>query len=501
VDKTLVFARDDVAPSTITGQVRRGDLVRIASGVYSTEIDRTPEDIVREHMFAIVGRLLPEAIITDRSARTGGAVGGVLYVAHTRRPRNLELPGLTVRARAGAAPQPGDIPYPGGLYLASKPRGLAENCLPSRARSGQRRTLDDAELGDWIDFLCHNVGPERLTTWRQQAEEMAPTLGVKPEHLTRMQGLIGIALGIRPGQSTASSWLAARRSGTPVDQGRVQRFERLVGALRLAAPQSRPVLEDPARYTYLPFYEAYFSNFIEGTEFGVDEAARMVFDGEFPANRPEDAHDVIGTYRLVADHQEMNEVGSDPDEFIHLIERRNAAIMDGRPNKNPGRFKTIGNRAGATVFVDPELVEGTLRAGFRLRDHLDTAWERALYTAFVVAEVHPFDDGNGRTARVMMNAELQAGGQSRIIIPTVFRTDYLDGLRMLSRQDEPSVFIKAMRYAHDFTASVDFSDYSGAKGQLEQANAFEEPESAKRLRILGQLSAEVGPAAPWRTDA
>ena len=32
---------------------------------------------------------------------------------------------------------------------------------------------------------------------------------------------------------------------------------------------------------------------------------------------------------------------------------------------------------------------------------------------FLVAEVHPFADGNGRVARVMMNAELIAGGQQR----------------------------------------------------------------------------------------
>src|SRR5680860_1538943 len=347
-------------------------------------------------MFAIVGRLFPEAIITDRSARTGGATDGVLYVAHTRRPRHLELPGLTVRARTGAGPQPGDVAYPGGLYLASKPRALAENCAPSRARSGQRRTLDEEELGDWIEFLAQNEGVVRLTTWRRQAEQMAATLGVKPEHLARMQRLVGIALGTRPDESTPSSSLAARRSGTPVDQRRVGLFERLAKALRAAAPQSRPLHAVSARYAYLPFYEAYFSNFIEGTEFGVDEAARIVFDAEIPTNRAEDAHDVIGTYRLVGDLEEMNDVGSSPDEFIHLIKRRNAAIMDGRPGTNPGRFKTVGNRAGATVFVDPELVEGTLRAGFRLREYLATAWETASFHGVFSWIIAPVQRINGK---------------------------------------------------------------------------------------------------------
>lgn len=439
---------------------------------------------MREHMFDIVGRLMPHAVITDRSARNGGAVDGVFYLARAARPRDLHLPGLTVRARSGAGPQPDDILYPSGLYLASRARGLAENCLPSRARSGQRRTLDAEELGDWVDYICQNEGPERLTSYRKQAEQLAPQLGVAPQHLARLQSLVGIALGTRPEEQTSSLALSARRAGQPVDQVRVKRFELLMTALRQAAPQSRPVDPAPDRYAFLPFYEAYFSNFIEGTEFEVDEAARMVFAGEIPANRSADAHDVLGTYRLVSDPEEMIQVGASTDEFIGLVRRRNATIMEGRPDKRPGAFKEFANRAGATTFVSPELVEGTLAAGFRLRDELDTAWERAVYIAFVVAEIHPFDDGNGRAARVMMNAELTAAHQCRIIVPTVFRQDYLDGLRMLSRQDDPSIFIKSMRFLHDFTASIDFANYDQAKSELNAANAFDEPDSARRLRIL-----------------
>lgn len=50
---------------------------------------------------------------------------------------------------------------------------------------------------------------------------------------------------------------------------------------------------------------------------------------------------------------------------------------------------------------------------------------RAIYMMFLVTEVHPFDDGNGRIARIMMNAELVNGGSSKIIIPTVYREDYM----------------------------------------------------------------------------
>jgi hypothetical protein len=217
VDSVLLF-RGDQDASTIAGRLNRGDLIRLAPGVYTTVVLRDRAVIVREQMLEIVGRLSPDAVITDRSARAGTAVDGVLYLARAGRVRDLELPGLTVRARNGTGPLPDDIPYPGGLYLASRPRGLAENCLPSRARSGARRTLDPKELGDWIDYICQNDGPERLVAYRKRAEELAPQLGVDLKQLALVNTLVGIALGTRPSDQTTSSSLASRREGHPVDQ-------------------------------------------------------------------------------------------------------------------------------------------------------------------------------------------------------------------------------------------------------------------------------------------
>ena len=37
---------------------------------------------------------------------------------------------------------------------------------------------------------------------------------------------------------------------------------------------------------------------------------------------------------------------------------------------------------------------------------LDDPIARVIYMMFLVSEVYPYDDGNGRIARIMMNAEL-----------------------------------------------------------------------------------------------
>jgi hypothetical protein len=90
----------------------------------------------------------------------------------------------------------------------------------------------------------------------------------------------------------------------------------------------------------------------------------------------------------------------------------------------------------------------------------------------------------------MMNAELVTGRQSRIIIPTVYREDYLGALRRLTRQNDPSVLIKALRFAHDYTAQIDFTDLDDAIRQFERTNAFNEPESEDRL-ILPRRAASI----------
>ncbi len=142
-----------------------------------------------------------------------------------------------------------------------------------------------------------------------------------------------------------------------------------------------------------------------------------------------------------------------------MLKARHQTMLQQRPEVRSGQLKEEANQAGATLFVHPDLVETTLVQGLQRMALLDRPFQRATYIMFLVAEVHPFDDGNGRMARAMMNAELVSHGQRRILIPTAFRIDYMEALRRLTRQDDPSVFIRALDRAQDFTWRIDFSDY------------------------------------------
>lgn len=81
----------------------------------------------------------------------------------------------------------------------------------------------------------------------------------------------------------ASERAKARSAGTPFDPERLKLFEALHLELRSTAPFSRSAEQRTAgTRSVRAFYEAYFSNFIEGTKFDVNEAAGIVFNNVIP---------------------------------------------------------------------------------------------------------------------------------------------------------------------------------------------------------------------------
>ena len=92
-------------------------------------------------------------------------------------------------------------------------------------------------------------------------------------------------------------------------------------------------------------------------------------------------------------------------------------------------------------------MEGTLAKGFEIYRGLTSPLHRAIFIMFVVTELHPFADANGRVARVMMNAELVAAGENRVIVPTVYRNNYLIALKALSQNGITGALVRTMDFA------------------------------------------------------
>jgi hypothetical protein len=95
--------------------------------------------------------------------------------------------------------------------------------------------------------------------------------------------------------------------------------------------------------------------------------------------------------------------------------------------------------------------------------------------------------GNGRIARVLMNAELSASQLQRIVIPLVYRDNYLQSLRLLSRNGDPAALIRVLDVAQGYSASIPWQDLRVAEQALRDTNAFVTPDEANETGVRLQL--------------
>jgi len=477
-----IFVSDTAISKQVSEAVGRAQLRKLASRLYTRNLTEDPVRLVRRNWYYLISGYYPDALIADRTAlENQPAQDGSVFLISGKK-RDTELPGLIFRPRKGPPPLESDRPFVGGARLSSVPRAYLENMRPSRARDGRvARTLPRAELEARLDALIRRQGDEAANRLRDEARAIASALGLEKE-FEELSVLIGTLLGTRDAEMQSPAG-KARAAGQPFDPDRLRLFETLFAALRETVPVDRSIPDrDVEANGTLAFFEAYFSNFIEGTEFSVKEAEDIVFNGVIPDERPEDAHDVLGTFRIVSDLGEMRRTPKSFDEFVAFLRRRHTIIMEARPDKNPGSFKTKPNQAGTTVFVAPDLVIGTLEKGFEFLQALAEPFQKAAFMMILVSEVHPFADGNGRIGRIMMNAELIAAGQERIIVPTAFRTDYLGPLKALSHNAETAPLIRMLDVAQRYTHGIDWRTLEHARAMLEQTNAFAQGEEAK-LRV------------------
>jgi fido (protein-threonine AMPylation protein) len=440
----------------------RGEIRRLARGLYTTNLDELAEQLVRRRWYDVAALYFPGAVIVDRSAALAApASDGSLFLDSgpaRAGPRPVRLPGLTLRPRGGPGPVAGDVEF-AGLRLASRARIALDNLRPSRARSGVARTLRREEFEERLDRLARARGEQALT---------------------ELDRLIGALLGTREAELRTTA-ARARHAGLPYDVERLRRFELLRAELAGRDFARRPPPGDPERL--FAFYEAYFSNWIEGTVFEVGEAEEIVFEGRVPAQRPADAHDVRGTFEAIVDPRLRAAAPASADELEEYLQEVHRRVMGGRPELQPGHYKERPNRAGATLFVHPELVRGTLREGFALQPTLPAGLPRAIYAMFLVAEVHPFADGNGRVARLLMNAELTAAELCRVMVPLSYRDEYMSALRALSHNDHPAPLWRVLDRAQRWASRMTWTGPERVRELLRTTNALTPPEQAQALNL------------------
>jgi hypothetical protein len=187
-----------------------------------------------------------------------------------------------MRAAYPSVPGPGPRLEPpardsrfGALYLASDPRRFLENL--TRGRGWSDRVLPQMEIEAALDRILMVGGPKRLNQLRDHARELASSLGYQAQ-FKRLNNLIGALLGTHEAKTLTAKQALARAAGRPYDPHRLEVFDSLFTALNQASLEN---IEDPAPTGVaredFAFFEAYFSNYIEGTTSEIEEAEAIIF--------------------------------------------------------------------------------------------------------------------------------------------------------------------------------------------------------------------------------
>lgn len=455
-------------------RLKEGRLRKIGVRLYTNNMEDNPEQIVRRNLFYILGQLYPGAVISHRSAFELKPTDGGDFFLTYKYTRNISLCGLTVHLLQGPEGTEKDMPFIENLYISGSERRLLENLQEGRSRNGVSKCLPRERVEASLEKMLSSGGENALKALRDKAKEVAEHLGMQKEY-KELDAVIGALLNTRPSSALRSDSAKARVSGLPYDGDRVRLFEILFSALHQEYfPDMPEANTDTDSFRNFAFFESYFSNYIEGTEFELTEAKNIIDTGLPMPTRNDDSHDILGTFRIVASRKEMSRTPSSFDDLVSILQERHRIMMASRTDAQPGVFKTRNNRAGDTHFVDCDLVLGTFKKGFEYYRALSDPFAKAIFMLFTTSEIHPFNDGNGRISRIMMNAELVSGGQSKVIIPTVFRDDYLNALRRLTRQDDPSVLIRALNRVRLFSSKITGPDFDNTRIFLENSFAFKD---------------------------
>jgi hypothetical protein len=481
----IVFASSDKAESKrITTLLKEGQIRKIAPRVYTSNFSDEPAAIIKRNWFHILSGLYPEALLSHRSAlEFMPTSNGHVFLTYTYTEK-VQLPGLTIQLLEGPPKIEGDNVFFGNLHASQEARAFLENLQETRRK--KPKTLTISQIEERLESIVRARGEKGLNALRDKAKEISSKLGMENE-FKKLNQLVSDLLATGKSGNLTSPAAIARSLGEPLDPDRIKLFESLYEELAgKVFPQHADKNTSIKSYNTFAFFEGYFSNFIEGTEFTVEEAKEIIeTETPLPA-RDEDSHDILGTYRIVSDRKEMAICPANANEFLDIMRRRHAILLQFRISKKPGEFKDKNNRAGNTEFVDKQLVVGTLKKGFEWYSLLQEPFAKAVYMMFLVSEVHPFLDGNGRIARVMMNAELSAKGLSKIIIPTVYREDYMGALRKLTRQRVADAYVRMLLRAYEFSGTLHDENIDEMEKHLIECDAFKEPKEGK-LKVISDL--------------
>lgn len=182
----------------------------------------------------------------------------------------------------------------------------------------------------------------------------------------------------------------------------------------------------------------YSSNAIEGNQLTARETAEVIEHGVTVAGkRLRDHLEALDHYEAVQWVRQLAEQAAPPNETVvtelhrRIVARSHPAIA--------GAYSTLPRRivGSAVVFPNPAKLPELMRDFGTWLEGVEGGYDSAFEAHLRLVSIHPFSDGNGRVARLLMNLMLLRAGYPPVSVRLEDRSAYLDAIEkaQLTRED------------------------------------------------------------------
>ncbi len=214
-----------------------------------------------------------------------------------------------------------------------------------------------------------------------------------------------------------------------------------VNQLQKQINQLRPLTRD-ALLQLREYYRiglTYSSNALEGNTLTESETKVVIEDGLTVSGKPLRDHlEAIGHSEAFGMLYDLSQSQTIDAKAIIDLHRLFYYRIDA---DNAGRYRSKPVIITGTDFIPPP----PSKVGSGMREYVEQipGKKEALHPVFFaawihiqLATIHPFIDGNGRAARLLMNLALMQAGYPITIIPPIVRSNYIAALQASNKGDD-----------------------------------------------------------------
>ena len=211
---------------------------------------------------------------------------------------------------------------------------------------------------------------------------------------------------------------------------RLKEIDELKSKIDTFRPLSKDILKQIQEYYKIGL--TYSSNALEGNTLDLAETKVVIEDGLTINGKPMKDHlETLGHALAFNELLELAKSDTITEENIKNLHKIFYAKIDS-DNAGNYRQKPVIVTGADVDFPLPKELDDKMKEFIEKLPQLKEKLHAVEYAAMIHAlfvNIHPFIDGNGRVARLIMNLALLQAGYNITIIPPVVRADYIRALQ------------------------------------------------------------------------